>query len=217
MLESRTRATTLLADTMAGLDDGPQTLLSGSAIGYYGDRGDEELDESSTPGTGFLSEVAEAWEATTAPASSAGRRVVHLRTGIVLAGHGGALPRMLPLFKIGLGGRFGSGRQWMSWIALDDEVAAIVHLLGSDIVGPVNLTAPEPVRNADLANAIGDVLHRPTVLPVPAFGPKLVLGGERADALLFESQRVLPHVLQGDGYEWRYPTLEPALRAALDR
>ena len=217
VLESRTRATTLLADTMAGLDDGPQTLLSGSAIGYYGDRGDEELDESSAPGTGFLSEVAEAWEATTAPASSAGRRVVHLRTGIVLAGHGGALPRMLPLFKIGLGGRFGSGRQWMSWIALDDEVAAIVHLLGSDIVGPVNLTAPEPVRNADLANTIGDVLHRPTVLPVPAFGPKLVLGGERADALLFESQRVLPHVLQADGYEWRYPTLEPALRAALDR
>ena len=144
-------------------------------------------------------------------------RVVHLRTGIVLAGHGGALAQMLPLFKIGLGGRFGSGRQWMSWIALDDEVAAIVHLLGSDIVGPVNLTAPEPVRNADLANTIGDVLHRPSVLPVPAFGPKLVLGGERADALLFESQRVLPHALQADGYEWRYPTLEPALRAVLDR
>jgi uncharacterized protein len=217
VLESRTRATTLLADTMAGLDDGPQTLLSGSAIGFYGDRGDEQLDESSAPGTGFLAEVAEAWEATTAPASSAGRRVVHLRTGIVLAGHGGALPRMLPLFKIGLGGRFGSGRQWMSWIALDDEVAAIVHLLGSDVVGPVNLTAPEPVRNADVARTIGDVLHRPTVLPVPAFGPKLVLGGERADALLFESQRVLPRVLQGDGFEWRFPTLEPALRAALDR
>src|SRR4029079_1834248 len=119
-------------------------LLSGSAIGFYGDRGDEELDESSSPGTGFLAEVAEAWEATTAPASSAGRRVVHLRTGIVLASQGGALPRMLPLFKIGLGGRFGSGRQWMSWIALEDEVAAIVHLLGSDVVGPVNLTAPEP-------------------------------------------------------------------------
>jgi uncharacterized protein (TIGR01777 family) len=215
--ESRTRATTLLADTMAGLDDGPQTLLSGSAIGFYGDRGDEELDESSSPGTGFLAEVAEAWEATTAPASSAGRRVVHLRTGIVLASQGGALPRMLPLFKIGLGGRFGSGRQWMSWIALEDEVAAIVHLLGSDVVGPVNLTAPEPVRNADLAATIGTVLHRPTKLPVPAFGPKLVLGGERADALLFESQRVLPRVLQADGFEWRFPTLAPALHSALGR
>jgi uncharacterized protein len=124
---------------------------------------------------------------------------------------------MLPLFKLGLGGRFGNGRQWMSWIALDDEVGAIVHLLTSEVAGPVNMTAPEPVRNADLADAIGDVLHRPTVLPVPAFGPKLVLGGERAGALLFESQRVLPRVLQADGYVWRHPTLEPALRAALDR
>ena len=217
VLESRTRATTLLADTMAGLEGGPGVLLSGSAIGFYGDRGDDELDETSPPGTGFLAEVAEAWEATTAPASEAGLRVVNLRTGIVLAGHGGALPRMLPLFKVGLGGRFGSGRQWMSWIALDDEVGAILHLLGSDVVGPVNLTAPAPVRNAELADTIGDVLHRPTVLPVPAFGPKLLLGGERADALLFESQRVLPTVLQADGYEFRFPTLEPALRAALAR
>ena len=217
VLESRTRATTLLADTMAGLEGGPGVLLSGSAIGFYGDRGDDELDETSPPGTGFLAEVAEAWEATTAPASEAGLRVVNLRTGIVLAGQGGALPRMLPLFKVGLGGRFGSGRQWMSWIALDDEVGAILHLLGSDVVGPVNLTAPAPVRNAELADTIGDVLHRPTVLPVPAFGPKLLLGGERADALLFESQRVLPTVLQADGYEFRFPTLEPALRAALAR
>ena len=217
VLESRTRATTLLADTMAGLDDGPRTLLSGSAIGFYGDRGDEELDESSPPGRGFLAEVAEAWEATTAPASAAGLRVVHLRTGIVLAGHGGALPRMLPLFKLGLGGRFGDGRQWMSWIALDDEIGAITHLLGSEVVGPVNLTAPAPVRNGELADTIGEVLHRPTVLPVPAFGPKLVLGAERADALLFQSQRVVPRVLQDDGFEWRFATLEPALRAALGR
>jgi uncharacterized protein (TIGR01777 family) len=217
VLESRTRATTLLADTIAGLDDGPGALLSGSAIGFYGDRGDEELDESSAPGDGFLAEVAEAWEATTAPASAAGVRVVNLRTGIVLAGQGGALPRMLPLFKVGLGGRFGDGRQWMSWIALDDEVGAILHLLGSDVAGPVNMTAPEPVRNAAFAEAIGHVLHRPTRLPVPAFGPKLVLGGERAESLLFQSQRVLPRVLQADGYEWRYPTLEPALRVALAR
>jgi uncharacterized protein (TIGR01777 family) len=216
-LESRTRATTLLADTMAGLDGGPQALLSGSAIGFYGDRGDAELDETSAPGTGFLAEVAEAWETATAPAADAGRRVVNLRTGIVLAGHGGALPRMLPLFKVGLGGRFGDGRQWMSWIALDDEVDAIVHLLGSDVAGPVNLTAPTAVRNRALTDMIGDVLHRPTLVPVPAFGPKLVLGTERAGALLFESQRVVPRVLQADGFEWRFATLEPALRVALDR
>jgi uncharacterized protein len=217
VLESRTRATTLLADTIAGLDGGPQVLLSGSAIGYYGDRGDEVLDETSPAGRGFLSHVAEAWEACTSPAEAAGIRVVHLRTGIVLAGTGGALPRMLPLFKVGLGGRFGSGRQWMSWIALADEVGAIVHLLSSSVTGAVNLTAPHPVRNAELADTIGTVLHRPTVLPVPAFGPKLLLGGERAGSLLFEGQRVLPRALEADGFEWSCPTLGPALRVALDR
>jgi uncharacterized protein (TIGR01777 family) len=217
VLESRTRGTALLADTIAGLDRGPGAMLSGSAVGFYGDRGDEELDESSPAGSGFLADVAQAWEAATAPASAAGVRVVLLRTGIVLAPKGGALTKMLPLFKLGLGGRFGAGTQWMSWIALEDEVGAIVHLLTSELAGPVNLTAPHPVRNADLADAIGEVLHRPTVLPVPAFGPKLVLGAERAEQLLLAGQRVHPRALQGDGYAWSYPDLVPALRAVLGR
>jgi uncharacterized protein len=220
VMESRTRGTTLLAETMAelsGRGGGPQVLLSGSAIGFYGDRGDDELDETSAPGSGFLSEVVEAWEACTSAASDAGVRVAHLRTGIVLATEGGALPKLLPLFKLGLGGRFGAGKQWMSWIALDDEVGAIVHLLTSSVDGPVNLTAPNPVRNAELADTLGEVLHRPTVLPVPSFGPKLLLGGERADSLLFESQRVLPRVLEADGFVWRQPHLESALRAVLQR
>jgi uncharacterized protein (TIGR01777 family) len=158
-----------------------------------------------------------AWEASTAAAEGAGRRVAHLRTGIVLAPKGGALAKMLPLFKLGLGGRFGSGRQWMSWIALDDHVGAVVHLLTSDLSGPVDLTAPNPVRNAELADTIGTVLRRPTIVPVPAFGPRLVLGGERADALLFEGQRVLPRRLLADGYTFAHPTLDGALRAVLGR
>ncbi|HEU4841600.1 MAG TPA: TIGR01777 family oxidoreductase [Ilumatobacteraceae bacterium] len=217
VLESRTRATTLLAESMAAAESGPTALLSGSAVGFYGDRGDEELDERSPAGRGFLTDVVEAWEASTAAAERAGRRVVHLRTGIVLAPDGGALAKMLPLFKLGLGGRFGSGRQWMSWIALDDEVGAIVHLLASSLSGPVNLTAPTPVRNSELTDTIGTVLHRPTVLPVPSFGPKLVLGGERAGALLLEGQRVLPRKLLSDGFEFQHPTLGGALRAVLGR
>ncbi len=218
VLESRTRATTLLAESMASVEGGPAALLSGSAVGFYGDRGDEELDERSPSGTGFLTDVVEAWEASTAAAERAGRRVVHLRTGIVLAPDGGALAKMLPLFKVGLGGRFGSGRQWMSWIALDDEVGAIVHLLTSSLSGPVNLTAPDPgPQPPTLTDAIGTVLHRPTVLPVPSFGPKLVLGRERAGALLLEGQRVLPKKLLSDGFEFRYATLDGALRAVLGR
>jgi uncharacterized protein (TIGR01777 family) len=217
VLESRTRATTLLAESMAAAPGGPRVLLSGSAVGFYGDRDDEELDERSPAGTGFLADVAREWEASTAAAERAGARVVHLRTGIVLAPKGGALRKMLPLFKVGLGGRFGSGKQWMSWISLDDEVGAIVHLLTSDVSGPVNLTAPNPVRNAELADAIGDVLHRPTVLPVPGFGPQLVLGSERAKALLLEGQRVLPKVLLADGFTFRHPTIDGALGAVLGR
>lgn len=218
LVESRTVTTDLLASTMASLGaEGPQVLISGSAIGYYGNRGDEEVDETSAPGPGFLAEICVAWEAATAPAEAAGVRVAHIRTGIVLSAKGGALRKMLPLFKLGLGGRFGRGDQWMSWISIDDEVRAIEHLLTADVAGPVDLTAPNPVRNREFASTLASVLGRPALLPVPAFGPKLLLGGELADALLFDGQRVLPKVLLADGYEFAHEGLEAALRTVLGR
>lgn len=218
LLDSRVDGTTLLATTLAELgSDGPQVLISSSAIGFYGDRGEESLDETSSAGTGFLSEVCQVWETSTAAAESAGIRVVHIRTGIVLSADGGALRKMLPLFKLALGGRFGTGRQWMSWISIGDQVRAIEHLLTSSVSGPVNLTAPAPVRNADFAKTLGRVLHRPAVLPVPSFGPKLLLGSELANALLFDGQRVLPSVLEGDGFRFGDPELESALRSVLGR
>jgi uncharacterized protein (TIGR01777 family) len=211
--DSRTKSTTLLATTLAGLSARPAVLLSGSAVGIYGDRG----DESSPPGTGFLAEVCVAWEAATVAAEEAGIRVAHLRTGIVLSTAGGALKKQLPLFKAFLGGRFGKGDQWQSWISIDDEVGAIVHLLTSDVRGPVNLTAPGPVTNKVFAATLGTVLGRPAKLPVPAFGPKLLLGGELADNLLFTGQQVLPKVLEADGYTFAQPTLEGALQALLGK
>ncbi len=218
LLASRVDGTTLLAQTLAELGgDGPQVLISGSAIGYYGDRGDELVDESSPAGTGFLADICRAWEAGTAAAESAGVRVVQIRTGIVLSRDGGALSKMLPLFKLALGGRFGNGRQWMSWITIGDQIAAIEHLLTSSITGPVNLTAPAPVRNADFAKALGRVLHRPAVLPVPGFGPKLLLGSELAKALLLDGQRVRSSRLASDGFRFADPEIEPALRSALGR
>lgn len=213
ILESRTRTTTLIAETLANLDGGPSVLLSASAIGIYGDRGDEQLDESSDPGNGFLPDVCLAWEGSTAAAAAAGVRVAHLRTGIVLSTDGGALAKQLPLFRFGLGGRFGSGRQWQSWISIHDEVAAIEHLLTSEVSGPVNLTAPTPVANRDFADTLARVLRRPSFLPVPSFGPKLLLGRELAESLLFEGQRVLPGVLTHDGFEFAHPELEAALVA----
>ncbi|HEX7443808.1 MAG TPA: TIGR01777 family oxidoreductase [Acidimicrobiales bacterium] len=215
ILESRTVSTALLATTLAGLERRPDVLVSGSAIGFYGDRGDETLTEESGPGDDFLAEICTAWEAETRPATDAGIRVATIRTGIVLSAEGGALPKMLPLFKLGVGGRYGSGRQWWSWITLDDEVSAICHLLDHDISGPVDVTAPEPVTNAAFAKALGKALHRPAALPVPAFGPKLVVGGELAQALLFTSARVLPTVLEASGFAFAHPDLEGALRAVL--
>lgn len=213
LLTSRTQTTALLAETLARVGGDRRVLLSGSAIGAYGDRGDEPLTETSPIGTGFLADLTRAWEAATAPAERAGVRVVHLRTGIVLSRKGGALAKMLPLFRIGLGGRFGNGRQWMSWISLPDEVGAITHLLGSDDTGPVNLTAPNPVRNAELAAALGGALRRPTIVPVPAFGPRLLLGRDLADALLFASQRVVGAKLDDGGYRWSHPTIAEGLGA----
>ena len=216
LLDSRVQTTTVLSEAMAELDgEGPRTLISGSAIGFYGDRGDEELDEASGSGEGFLAEICRAWEAATEPAETAGVRVAHIRTGIVLSRHGGALKKMLPLFKLGAGGRFGNGRQWMSWISIQDEVGAIEHLLASTVRGPVNLTAPGAVRNADFAKAVAQAVKRPALLPVPEFGPKLLLGGELADALLFDGQRVTPQVLLADGYRFEHPDLPSALQAVL--
>ncbi len=215
--ESRSKGTTLLADALAGLTDKPPVLVSGSAIGFYGDRGDEQLTEESGPGSGFLTEVVETWEGAAAPAVAAGIRVAYLRTGIVLDADGGVLDRLVALARFGLLGKLGSGQQWMSWVALADEVGAIRFLLDHDVAGPVNVTAPGPVTNEVFTKALGRVLKRPTFLPVPSFGPKLLLGSELADSLLFQGQRVLPEVLLEAGYEFEHTDLEPALRSILGR
>ncbi len=217
LLSSRLQSTTLLATTLAGLDTKPSVFISGSAIGWYGDRGDERLDELSAAGTDFLSNVCQQWEAATLPAEDAGIRTVHVRTGIVLSAQGGALKKQLPLFKLGLGGRFGNGHQWQSWISIDDEVDAIAHLLTTDICGAVNLTAPNPVTNSEFTATLGKVLHRPAVLPIPSFGPKMLFGGEMVDTLLLGGQRVSPTALQRSGYEFHHETLDSALRDLLQR
>lgn len=217
ILESRTRSTRLLAETMAALPNKPSVFLSGSAIGIYGARGDESLSESGSEGSGFLADVCRDWEEAAAPARAAGIRTVFLRTGIVLSPKGGALKKQLPLFKLGLGGKFGNGKQWQSWISIDDEVNAIIHLLTSQLSGPVNLTAPTPVTNKDFTRILGKVLKRPAFQTIPSFGPKLLLGGELADALLFTGQRVVPTALQNDGYVFAHPTLDVALRALLKK
>ncbi len=217
LVESRTRGTGLIASTIAGLEHKPSVLLSASAVGYYGDTGDTEVDESSPAGTGFLADLCVQWEQATAPAEQAGVRVAHLRTGIVLSDQGGALKKQLPLFKLGVGGRIGSGKPWQSWISLEDEIGAIVHLLTNATTGAVNLTAPNPVTQADFANELGKALHRPTFLPIPSFGPKLLLGGELVDNLLLAGQRVLPSVLLGDGYVFAHPTLPAAFASILGR
>ena len=217
ILESRTKGTSLLADGMAHAAHKPGVFLSGSAIGIYGPRNDEVLAEDAAHGSGFLADVCEQWESATRSAEAAGIRTVHLRTGIVLSRDGGALKKQLPLFAIGAGGRFGNGRQWQSWISIDDEVGAIIHLLGSQVSGPVNLTAPEPVTNAGFTRTLAKVMRRPALLPIPKFGPALLLGGELADALLFTGQRVVPGVLQRDGYVFRHSSLDAALRGILGK
>jgi len=218
LLESRTKGTALISEAIAAADNGPTVLLSGSAIGIYGARGDAVLDETSEVGTGFLADLCVQWEAATGVAEAAGVRVAHLRTGIVLSNAGGALKKQLPLFKLGLGGKMGDGGQYQSWIHIDDEVAAITHLLTTDTRGAVNLTAPAPVTNAEFTKTLGGVLGRPTFLPIPKFGPKVVLGGELAENLLFTGQRVLPAVLERDAeFSFSYPDLESALRALLAR
>lgn len=212
VLGSRTRGTSLLARTLAGLDRPPSVLVSGSAVGFYGDRGDQSLTEDDGPGAGFLAEVVRQWEASTGPAEEAGIRVVHARSGVVQSPTGGSLGRLLLPFRLGVGGRWGSGRQWLSWVHVDDEVGAIRHALEhADLRGPVNVTSPEPVRVADYARALGRAVRRPAVLPTPTLALYAILGRELTRDMMLSGQRVLPTRLQASGYTFCHPDLDGAL------
>jgi len=214
--ESRVRGTELVARTIAALERKPRVLLSGSAIGIYGDRRDEPLDEASALGSDFLAGVAREWEAASVAAADAGVRVALLRTGIVLSPNGGALERLLLPFRMGVGGPIGSGRQWMSWISLDDHLRAMEHALATTgLHGAVNLVSPNPVTNAEFASTLGRVLSRPALVPVPAFALELAYG-EMARATILAGQRVLPRALLRTGFQFTHPTLEQALRFELD-
>ena len=215
--DSRVQGTQLLCDALAQLVKPPKVLLCASAIGYYGDRGESILREESAPGTGFLAEVCQDWEAAAAPAVQRGVRVVHLRMGVVLSPTGGALAQMLPPFRLGMGGVVGSGKQYISWIALDDVLGAMHHALSTESLdGPVNGVAPQSVTNYEFTKTLGKVLGRPTVVPLPAFAARLAFG-EMADALLLASTRVVPARLQASGYTFQYPELEGALRHLLGK
>lgn len=215
--DSRVKGTRLLAETIAKLPTPPKIMVSASASGYYGDRGNELLTEESAPGNNFLAGVCQEWEAAADPAREAGVRVVHPRFGIVLSAEGGALAVTLPIFKLGGGGRIGSGRQYWSWISIDDVVGAILHALTTDsLSGPVNVTVPNPPTNAEYTKTLGHVLGRPTIFPLPAPAARLALG-EIADELLLASQRIEPAKLRETGYEYRYPELEGAFRHVLGR
>jgi uncharacterized protein len=213
--ESRVRGTKVLAEALAGLEHQPRAFLSASAVGYYGSRGPEILTEESTPGTDFLAKVCREWEEATAPAVNAGIRVAQMRFGVILSSEGGALKKMLTPFKLGAGGRLGSGEQYMSWIALDDVVGVIEHLLEKEALsGPVNVVAPNPVTNREFTKELGHALSRPTLLPTPEFALRLVFG-EMADAALLASQRVEPARLKETGYRFKYTDLRGALRHIL--
>ena len=217
ILQSRVVGTGKLAENITRLARPPKVMISASAVGFYGDRGDEALDENAPPGTGFLAEVCRDWEEAAKPVRTVGTRLVWMRTGIVLDGSGGALGKMKLPFSLGLGGRLGNGRQYMSWISLDDIVGAIRHAIATaDLGGPVNGVGPSPATNAEFTRALGRVMVRPTVFPVPRAAAHLLMG-EMADSLLFASQRVTPLRLLATGYRFRHPDLESALRAALGR
>ena len=214
--DSRVLGTRLLCKTIAGMLTKPAVMLSASAVGYYGDRGDEQVDESSPPGRGFLADVCQQWEAETTAARDAGVRVVNLRFGVVLSREGGALAQMLTPFKLGVGGVIGSGRQYISWIALDDAVRVIKFALqAAAIAGPVNAVAPDPVTNRQFTETLGRVLGRPTVMPMPAFAARLAFG-EMADEMLLTGVRALPHALKNAGFAFQHSQLEQALRHILN-
>lgn len=212
ILDSRRKGTRLISETIAGLSSPPRAFLSASAIGFYGDRGDELLEETSPHGTGFLSEVCREWEAATNPAIKRNIRVVHLRFGMILSSDGGALSKMLPAFRMGLGGMIGNGRQYISWIAIDDVVRAIAHIMTRDrLSGPINVVSPNPVRNGEFTKTLGRVLSRPMFLNIPGFAVRFLFG-EMADALLLSSTRVEPTRLISSGFVFKYPRLEGALK-----
>lgn len=214
ILNSRVQGTQTIARAAAALDPKPAVLVCGSAIGFYGDTGDRAVDESAPQGPGFLADVVAQWEAAAAPAVDAGIRVPFARTGLVVSSRGGAWKRILPIFKAGLGGRLGSGQQYWSYISIRDEVAALIALLTDErYAGPVNLTAPNPVTNADVTKAMGEVLSRPAVLPVPGFALKVALGEFSSDVL--GSQRVLPAVLEESGFTWSDSTIASAIQQAV--
>lgn len=214
--DSRVHGTALIARTAAALTPRPRVLVCASAVGIYGNAGDAVLDESSPPGSDFLADVGREWEAAADPARQAGVRTVHMRFGVVLSRRGGALARMLPVFLMGGGGRLASGRQWMSWISMEDVVGAVRFALEREsLVGAVNAVAPSPVTNAEFTETLARVVHRPALFPVPAFALNLMFG-EMAQGTLLASQRVIPRQLLAAGYAFRHATLEPALRAAVN-
>lgn len=215
--ESRIRGTRLLCETLAGLAHKPRVLITASGVGYYGTHEpDECVDETSARGAGFLSDLVRDWEQATTPAKAAGIRVVHTRFGIVLSPRGGALAKMLPVFRMGLGGKVGSGRQVMSWIALDDVPSVMLHIIEHDsLSGPVNVVSPHAVTNAEFTRILGQVLGRPAILPLPGFVARLLFG-EMADALLLGGARVIPRQLEHTGYRFAYPRLEQALQHLLN-
>ncbi len=215
--DSRVKGTQLLSEALSGLARPPKVLCCASAIGFYGNRGDEQLDENSAAGSGFLAEVCQAWEAAAEPAREGDIRVVHTRFGVVLAANGGALAKMLPAFKMGGGGVIGGGDQYMSWIAIDDAVSAILHVLQiEELSGPVNTVSPNPVTNREFTKALGRVLKRPTIVRVPRMALRAAFG-EMADEALLASDRALPTRLINTGFEFDLPDLEPALRHVLGR
>lgn len=214
ILRSRVDTTSLIAGAVADLDDGPQVHVQGSAVGYYGSRGDEVLPETASRGDGFLADVVVAWEAAAAPAEAAGARVALARTGVVIAEDGPLIDKVELPFRLGVGGVIGDGEQWVPWVSVEDEVRALAFLVENDVHGPVNLTAPEPVTNRTMTRAIGEAINRPTVLPVPVFGIRL-LYGEMGVTLATSSQRCVPSVLEDAGFEWRDTDIVEPLRRAL--
>jgi uncharacterized protein (TIGR01777 family) len=215
LLRSRLDSVGTIAASMAGIADRPGAFVSASAVGYYGDTGDREVDESGPRGVGFLAELCEQWEGATRPAEDAGARVAHLRTGLVLSGDGGLLKPLKPIVALGAAGRLGSGRQFMPWISLSDEIAAIRFVLERDVRGPVNLTGPQPVRNADLIGTLARVMHRPAIVPTPAFALRIALGEFAQDTLT--GQRAVPRKLLEAGFTHEHADVESALRWALGR